>query len=115
MDRKKQLFKALAPLGIQGQEAEGLIGLLDFINAPEDLFCLAAVLENVTAALELPLIKEVASDTKLVQQALEYRSKAYFLIDRLQKHREKGRLFRPLETNVRLAMHTYIGRRRVYC
>ncbi|HCU65744.1 MAG TPA: hypothetical protein DF774_08295 [Rheinheimera sp.] len=114
MDRKKQLFKALAPLGIQGQEAEGLIGLLDFINAPEDLFCLAAVLENVIAALELPLIKDVASDTKLVQQALEYRSKAYFLIERLQKHRERGHLFRPVETNVRLAMHTYIGRRRVY-
>lgn len=114
MDRKSRLINALVPLGIQAKDVEGLLGLLEFINAPDDLYCLAAVLENVIAALELPLIKDVACETKLVQQALENRSKAYFLIEKLQKHRDKAHLFRPLETNVRVVMHKYITGHQVY-
>lgn len=114
MDRKSRLINALVPLGIQAKDVEGLLGLLEFINAPDDLYCLAAVLENVIAALELPLIKDVACETKLVQQALEHRSNAYFLIEKLQKHRDKEHLFRPRETNVRVVMHNYITDHQVY-
>lgn len=114
MDRKSQLINALVQLGIQKKDIERLLGLLEFISAPNDLYCLAAVLENVIAALELPLIKDVARDTKLVQQALEHRSNAYFLIEKLQKHREKEHLFRPRETSVRVVMHNYITDHQVY-
>lgn len=114
MDRKSELTKALVQLGIQTKDIEGLLGLLEFINAPNNLYCLAAVLENVIAALELPLIKDVARDTKLVQQALEHRSNAYFLIEKIQKHREKEHLFRPQETSVRVVMRNYITDHQVY-
>uniref|UniRef100_A0A486XTZ1 Uncharacterized protein n=1 Tax=Rheinheimera sp. BAL341 TaxID=1708203 RepID=A0A486XTZ1_9GAMM len=114
MDRTNQLIKALAQLEITGKDAEGLLGLLDFIDVPNDLYCVGAVLENVAAALELPLIKEIAPHSKLVLQALEYRSKTYYLIEKLQKHRDKEHFFRPRETSVKVAMHSYITDHQLY-
>lgn len=114
MDRQNHLLNALAQLDITAAEAKTLFDLLDFIDAPNDLFCLGGVLENVAAALELPIIKEVAPYTKLVQQALEYRSKTYYLLEKLKSHRDKEQFFRPMETNVKMVMQGYLTKYPIY-
>ncbi|KRS21582.1 hypothetical protein AAY72_07875 [Alishewanella sp. WH16-1] len=114
MDRQNHLLNALAQLDITAAEAKTLFDLLDFIDAPNDLFCLGGVLENVAAALELPIIKEVAPYTKLVQKALEYRSKTYYLLEKLKLHRDKEQFFRPMETNVKMVMQGYLTKYPIY-
>ncbi|SNY58626.1 hypothetical protein SAMN06297280_3449 [Arsukibacterium tuosuense] len=114
MDRKKRLISSLALINITGKDAEELVDFLDFIDAPDDLIYLGAVLENITAALELPLIRDVAPHTKLVQRAMKYRSSAYFLLEKLQLHRDKIKFFRPMETNVKKAMQGYLSKHPIY-
>ncbi|MEH8018951.1 hypothetical protein MN202_17040 [Rheinheimera muenzenbergensis] len=108
MDKIEQQIETLRQLDINENEARNYVSLLDFIDAPHDLKYLAAVLENVCAALERPLIAETASNITLIKNIIEHRSQAYSLLERLRQHRGKGHFFRPMETNVREALSGYI-------
>lgn len=114
MDIRNLQIESLRQLNIDENEAKNYFKLFDFIGAPHDLKCLGAVLENVCAALERPLITEAASNIEIVENVIDRRSEAYMLLEKLRHQRHKSHFFRPMETNVRKVLHGYLSDYPIY-
>ncbi len=113
MERNDELLRLLISLNIDKEKAEDLLGFLDFIDVPKNLYRLKAVLENVIPALERPLVAEIEASEQMKTLAAKYRHDAIFIFEKLPS--DEGIFYsRPLETNVKRVMQNYITKHPIY-
>ncbi|MDP5133169.1 MAG: hypothetical protein NWQ54_19990, partial [Paraglaciecola sp.] len=114
MEIENHQIETLGKINLEADEAKAYLDLFKFINAPADLKYLAAVLENVHAALERPLIKEASSDPILTRTIARHRASTNILIEKLLHNKHLSDFFRPAETNVKKALHGYLSLHPIY-